>query len=384
MPHSYSIPDWQTITFAAVVNAMIGVLYLWGLFLLPLETATGHSRAELSLVAAIALVGFTIGVVLHSALLRLLGFSGVAVVAFLLAGGGHLLFAVFPVYPALIVGYGIAFGVGSGIGYGLALALASSVENSRRGLAIGIVMASFALSGILLPLIVGSLITSTPPSLVFGVIGAAMLVVGLVVYAFLRHQTSGELSVLPSPVASEVWLSRRLITLGTIFFSICFVGLMAVAHGTAMAAANGLSSRSIELMPTTLMLGYLSGSLFGGKLVETVKGPIAVTATSLIAFGGLWFIDSKANGAALLGASVIGATFGASASLMPMVIGEQYGRDQIGPIYSKLIIAYGLAGLLAPWTTGLLFGATGSYRIAILIGMGMCILSALLGLTLKK
>ena len=155
--------DWKNIALAAVVNAAMGILYLWSLFLLPLENSGGYSRADLSLVPAIALVGFTVGMGIHDRLVRALGRSGVAVACFLLAGGGHLTFAFFPSYSMLLAGYGIAFGLGSGIGYGLALSLSASVTGTRRGLAIGVAVAAFALSGILLPQAMGSLVAAAAP-----------------------------------------------------------------------------------------------------------------------------------------------------------------------------------------------------------------------------
>lgn len=379
-----AVSDWWNIAFAAIVNAAVGVLYLWGLFLLPLEGAIGRSRADLSLVPAIALAGFTVGMVLHSGLLRRFGQRGVALIAFLPAGGGHVLFAVVPDYSALVLGYGVAFGLGSGIGYGLALSLSSSVEDSRRGVAIGVAMAAFALSGIVLPLILGPAISTTAPTHIFGWIGVTMLMVGALLYFVLGQQPAGYLGGSRKATTSETWFSRRLLTLAVIFFLICFVGLMIVSHGPGIVAANGLPQRVSELIPTTFMLGYLAGSLLGGRLVEAVKGPAALIGTGLLSAVGLWFIGSKADIPALLGAAAIGLTFGGSASLMPTLIGEQYGRDQIGPIYSKLMIAYGVAGLLVPWTTGLLFEATGGYQTALILGMVMCALSALLGVALRK
>lgn len=375
--------DRSSIAIAAVVNAAIGILYLWGLFLLPLEAATGFSRAALSLVPAIALVGFTVGVVMHDRLLRMIGRSGVAAACFLLAGGGHLLFALYPAYPALVIGYGVAFGLGSGIGYGLALSLASAVADGRRGLAIGIVMAAFALSGILLPLTIGSLITSMPPTRAFGYIGIAMLLFGALVFVLLRKYDGTAYVAAPAVASSETWRSRRLATLGAIFFSICFVGLMVVSHSTGIASANGLPARTLELMPTLFMLGYLAGSLLGGRVVEAIGGRNALIGTSILAAAGLVLLDFPSSLLALSGAAAVGLTFGASASLVPTLIGEQYGAEQIGPIYSKLIIAYGLAGLLAPWLTGLFFGATGGYGVPLILGIAMCAVSVLLGLTFK-
>lgn len=376
--------DWKNIALAAVVNAAMGILYLWSLFLLPLENSGGYSRADLSLVPAIALVGFTVGMGIHDRLVRALGRSGVAVACFLLAGGGHLTFAFFPSYSMLLAGYGIAFGLGSGIGYGLALSLSASVTGTRRGLAIGVAVAAFALSGILLPQAMGSLVAAAAPQKVFSGIGAAMLVIGAVVFVLLRRERTAGQGTIAAVVSPVSWLSGRLLALGFIFFAICFVGLMTVSHNTGIAAANGLSPRTIELMPTALMLGYLVGSLFGGRLVEAVKGRAALIASCLLAAAGLWAIDSQSAAQALSGAAAIGLTFGASASLMPTLIGEQYGADQIGPIYGRLIIAYGVAGLVAPWATGLLFDTTHGYQVPLIAGIALCAIAILLEIALGK
>jgi hypothetical protein len=41
---------------------------------------------------------------------------------------------------------------------------------------------------------------------------------------------------------------------------------------------------------------------------------------------------------------------------------------QISPVCGKLMVPYGLAGLLAPWLTGILYVATGRYAVACLGG----------------
>lgn len=68
------------------------------------------------------------------------------------------------------------------------------------------------------------------------------------------------------------------------------------------------------------------------------------------------------------------AVFGSTASLMPVLIGAQYGNDRIGEIYGKLMVSYGAAGLLAPWATGYLYEKYHNYTSTILICITGCIL----------
>ena len=63
----------------------------------------------------------------------------------------------------------------------------------------------------------------------------------------------------------------------------------------------------------------------------------------------------------------VGLCFGGSASLIPVLIGREYGISQIGRVYGKMIFSYGLAGLIAPWVGGLLYTQTGSYSVPLAV-----------------
>lgn len=372
---------------AVLINMVMGVVYVWSLFLLPLEAFLQISRAELSIVPSIALASFTVGMVLHDALLRQLGRSKFSILAFALAGLGHLSFAIWPGYWSLLLGYGLAFGLGAGLGYGLALALVSTTPDRSRAMAIGAVMAAFAFSGVALPFLLGPLIRIISPPVGFGVIGGAILAVGACVLLLLLRfgkveakQPKGG----PLTAGADGFFGSDFLILATTFFFICFVGLMVVSQSTGVLASNGLSARVVELSPALFTIGYLVGSLFGGRLVEVLTGWRTLTFASIIGGLGLWLLDTPVAALALAGAAAVGATFGSSASFMPTLIGERYGAARIGQIYSKMMISYGLAGLLAPWISGLLFSHFGSYRVPILVGVAMCALSALLGLALRR
>jgi MFS transporter, OFA family, oxalate/formate antiporter len=54
---------------------------------------------------------------------------------------------------------------------------------------------------------------------------------------------------------------------------------------------------------------------------------------------------------------------------------------QISPVCGKLMVSYGLAGLLAPWLTGILYVGTGGYAAAFGVGASH-VLAALIGFTM--
>jgi MFS family permease len=372
---------------ASIINMAMGVIYVWSIFLLPLEAELQVERAALSLIPALALVGFTIGMVVHDQLLRYFGKIGFAILAFGLAAGGHMLYAQVPSYWGLLIGYGICFGFGSGLGYGLALALATGTESRTRPLAVGITMASFALSGIVLPTLFGPLIAGAPTATSFSVISLAMVCASvLVVFVlFLSPDIRSDVSIRSGALPRQTFpiYSTSFFYLAIIFFLISCVGLLIVSQISGILTSNGLPRRSVDFGPSLFTIGYLLGSLFGGNVVQLLGGRWSLALSGLVAGLGLLGLSTGIIPLALGGAALVGLTFGGSASLMPVLIGEQFGADRIGAVYGRLMISYGLAGLLAPWLSGLLFSATGSYFAAMATGLTMCALIIVLSYLLK-
>jgi MFS transporter, OFA family, oxalate/formate antiporter len=371
---------------ACLVNAAMGVLYVWSLFILPLETKLGVDRSILSVAPALALVAFTCGMALQDFLMRGLFFLRYfALMTFLVAGGGHIVFCLFPSVWALFVGYGICFGFGAGSGYGLALTLATRTPSRVRTMSIGITVAAFAAGGIVLPGLFARVITATDPQVSFAVIGGSLVALGLVVAGLLQNSSTdwpddGMLQL--PPRAEQSLLSTTFFRLALGFFFICYAGLLVISHVAAMLAHKKVSTSVVALGPVLFTFGYLIGSLLGGKLVEAIGGrPVLILANALSSVGLGVLVFSTGN-LALGGIVIVGAVFGSSASFMPTIIGEQYGSDQISRVYGKLMMSYGAAGLLAPWLTGIIYVRTGDYSAACAVGITMCVTGMILGITM--
>lgn len=371
---------------ACLTNVAMGVLYVWSLFLLPMEAFLQSSRAELSLVPTLALVTFTLGMFVHDALLRRLGFRLFAVLAFGLAGGGHLVFALSGNLVGLVLGYGLAFGFGSGLGYGLALALVMQLPEARRSLAIGLVMAAFAVSGITLSSLLAGPIQAADPRDSFMALGAAILVLGLGGLALMParlHAARVEARVPATSLRHDLG-EARFLTIFAVFFAICFSGLLVVSHSTGIVAARGAAPWLIGLTPGAFTLGYVMGSFLGGRLVEAFSGRTMLIASNLLAGAALAVFFLPASPVVLVAALVIGMVFGGSASLMPVLIGEQFGASRVGEVYGKLMLAYGLAGLVAPALSGKIFAMTGSYGMALGLALALSLAGQVLGARLGR
>jgi MFS family permease len=364
------------------VNAGLGVLYIWSLFLAPLESELATDRATLSLVPALALVGFTVGMVLYAGVLRRLSVGGVALLSLGLAGAGHVLFGLFPSVPTLLVGYSALFGIGGGLGYLLALGLATRSEERMRSIAVGITVATFAASGVVLAFFIPGIVARTSAASTFLFIGIALWVIGAIVAILLRGitlATDAGPQALPVRYASSLFLQLALA-----FFAVCAVGLMVVAHSTGILVAIGAGTAA-SLGPIVYNIGYIIGCLTGGKISEIIGGRLGLGFLNLlIAVAMPTLALSAPVPAALLALGLVGAALGGVASMMPMIIARFYGVERLGAIYGKLNIAYGLGGLIAPWIAGILYVRSGSYAGALYLGLGLATIGILVSLTIPS
>ena len=232
------------LTAAVLANGVAGLLYVWSLFILPIEAALSLNRADLGLISSVALISFTFGVLVLPIIMRWIGRLSVVILAFALMAGGHLAFGISASWVTLTLGYGLGFGAGSGLAYGFALSLAASLPARIRAPSIGLALGAFALSGIVLPVVLGNWISMTAPSTAFLGIGIATLVVGalcataLAGVAGIARESD---KTAPSP-SGPISIDPPFLILSLILFLICFTGLAVVSQSAAIAASTGIAA----------------------------------------------------------------------------------------------------------------------------------------------
>ena len=77
----------------------------------------------------------------------------------------------------------------------------------------------------------------------------------------------------------------------------------------------------------------------------------------------------------LISLGIIGYSYGALIAVYPVAISDIFGTEAAPRIYGQIFTAWGLAGLAGPWLSGWLFDQTKSYKLALIIAVGMSLLS---------
>lgn len=371
---------------AAVFNPALGSLYAWSIFLSPLEQQLGLPRSDLSGVFSIAVVCFTLGMSFAPAAYRLMATPGLVAAAAGVCGLGLGLAAWAPGLIVLGLGYGVLFGLGNGFGYSVMLQVVNLVLPHRRGLANGFGIGLFAAGSILFAPVFGWAVGA------FGVQATLGGMAGL----FAAVAVAAAALVAASRVSVQAAASLRMegeSEHGPALFWVMWVGfllgagagLTAISQAAGIVVAYGGLPRLAVIGTTLVGAGNGGGRLVGGWLCDhlpirrVVMGAHLIAAAALAA---LALFPSVAVAVAAL--ALVGLSYGLISGAYPSALSFYYGVVNYGRMLGRLITAWGVAGLLAPWLAGAIFDATGGYGLAVSLAGSGAALAFLVSIALPR
>src|SRR4029077_51642 len=131
---------WRVLAAATALNAPVGTLYAFSVFLQPLEAVLGLHRADLAVVFALAAAFFGVGMMLAPALYRIASTPRLVLACAAANTLGLALAATAGGLVQLAVGYGVLFGLGGGAAYILTQQMVNLAVTSRQGLVNGYIV----------------------------------------------------------------------------------------------------------------------------------------------------------------------------------------------------------------------------------------------------
>ncbi len=356
----------------SMVSMALGSIHAFSVFLIPLETMYGSSRASIGLIYSSSLVFLTLAVLLgpliYSRLKPATIYFWVAVIGALgviVAGIGGSLALVW-------LGYSLIFGIANGLGYGFGLQYAARANPDKAGLAVGVITAAYALGAVVAPY--GFEVT-----LNFGGFLAAMLALGATllvvsIWAALVVDKFGvQYAEAGLKTASSKLSRRKLSILWFAYGSGVAAGLMAIGHAAGIAMGAGLSGWQAA---SVIAVCNLVGSLVSGWFADRISHRILLSSLPIIsAIALLLLAVVPTQSFVLLG--LLGFAYGGTIAVYPTTISWIFGVQNGPRAYGRVFTAWGAAGLLAPWFAGKIFDASGSYAPALWIAAGLSLLSAI-------
>ena len=364
-------PPTRSLAGCVLLSGVLGSIHAYSLFIESFESDLGVGRGEAGAPYSVALASLTVVVLVSHRLFRLVPGPLVVLIASGGAAIGLLLAASANSLAGVVLGYGIVFGAFNGLGYAFSLQRASESNPDRRGFALGLVTAAYALGGASTALVLDKHVAASGATSALRWLALAIAVTGIVTSALLANNDS------PARGSSARLSSANLRTLAPLWMAYLLAvlaGLMALGHaaaivddaggpGGAAVVAAGLASASgglwIALVADRTATDRLLRLLpLGSAIVLVVAAMASHGVVLMVAVAGIAF------------------TYGALIAIYPLAVAQRFGQDGYSQAYGRVFTAWGTAGLVGPVGAGHLFEVTGSYRIPMFLAAAAAIGSA--------
>jgi MFS family permease len=274
------------------------------------------------------------------------------------------------------------------LGYVLAGPIANQVLiarwfQARRGRAMGYAYLGLGLGGMISPVLVNSCMRIFGWRHAFEVLGLLILIVLLPVGIWITRSTPEEMGLLPDGadgLPAEVsgdTTSQEIGVRGAVretnFWliiagSTLVIGAIGavIQHFILFLEDRGYSATTASRFSSGLLASSLCGRVLVGYLVDRFpkKNTMALFYFLLGASIFLLVGDVHRPVAIWSFALIFGFSMGADYMLIPLVTAECFGTASLGKLLGLIIMGYSLGQWGAPWITGKMFEAEGSYDLA--------------------
>jgi OFA family oxalate/formate antiporter-like MFS transporter len=349
---------------ATALNLPFGTLYAFSVLLKPVESLLGVTRAEMSVVFALATITLTAGMNVAPALYRRFAPSLLCAASGLCAATGLLLSAAATTYSEFALGYGVLTGFGAGVGFTVVQQAANQVSFSRPGLANGYVVSLYPLGAMIGAPLLGwgieaaglrGTLAALGALAAGGCFGAAFLLRG----ARMQAEHTGAAHDPQWPLFWRLW---------AVFLLAAAAGLMVMSQAAGIVQAYG-GATALALAATSFITGMIGAArIAGGWLTDRFAVPHVAIAAHACSLAGAVMLTLWPNAVvAIPSLAMIGMGYGLVSGLTAAAIGQYWHRNDFGMVSSRLYIAWCVAALSLPILAGWLYDRTQAYGTAVLI-----------------
>ncbi|MEM7256051.1 MAG: MFS transporter [Pseudomonadota bacterium] len=360
------------------MSTVLGSVHAFSVFIPAWELSTSGTRASISFAYSLALICLTMAVLVGHHIFR--RFS--APVIFTLVGIGSLagmwLSANSTQVLSIYLTYGCLFGFANGLGYGYALQLAGQAADKRHAVSMSLVTAFYAVGAALAAQLFHQQIQLSGIESALRTGGLIIAIVcGVAAVACVVSRTSLRLEA-TGAAATQSNNKRLQIALWLLYGSSVTAGLMIIGHALPVFTARHPDVSNGALAPVMVALGNIIGGLSIGMAALRFRNRTLLLLFSGLSLAGLLLVVQTITSQVaitLTGLALIGFSYGAIIAVFPIVVTDTFGKLSAPRIYGQIFTAWGLAGLLAPTLSGMLFDRSGTYTLSITLALIICVLS---------
>ena len=386
-------PMWLVLLAAAGTFALtMGTRQSMGLFLGPLNTATGLGLGSISLAFAFGQLWWGLTQPFAGAMADRVGAGRVLLVGVCLVALGTVLTPWMTTTAGLVFAVGMLAAGGAGMA-GPAVLMATTtrlIPPDKRGLASGIVNAGGSFGQFVMAPVAGSLMLGLGWASAMQVMGllvllclpAALVLRGApstVATPGVARQSTGQ--AVKTALADR---SFRLLAAGFFVcgFHVAFLG----THLPGIVAACGLPLQYSAWALAVLGLFNIAGSIAIGWAVGRwrMKSLLSLIYASRALAVLVFLLAPKTGPVVLVFAAVMGFTFLSTVPPTAGLVAKFFGVGHMATLFGVVMLTHQVGGFLGAWLGGQVFQATGSFDIVWMIDIGLAVAAALLHLPIRE
>ena len=362
---------WTVLLAAAGTFALtMGVRQSMGLFLSPLNTATGLGIGSISLAFAFGQLCWGLTQPFAGAIADRVGAGRVLIVGVLLITLGTVLTPLMTTTAGLILSIGLLSAGGAGMAGPAVLMAATSrlIPPERRGMATGIVNAGGSFGQFVMAPVAGALSAGIGWSGAVQVMGLLVLI-ALPAALILRSPAKSSISVATAiPISARQAIGEAIAhpgfrLLATGFFVCGFHVALLATHLPGVIVACGLPAEYGGWSLAMLGLFNIVGSILMGWAVGhwRMKSLLSlVYSTRAIAIL-VFLISPKTGATALIFAAVMGVTYLSTVPPTAGLVAKFFGVSNMAMLFGAVMFSHQIGGFLGAWLGGKVFEYTGAY-----------------------
>ncbi|MGC8831923.1 MAG: L-lactate MFS transporter [Thermoproteota archaeon] len=397
-----TIPEkerWFLIATGFLINLCLGAIYSFSIFRKPLESFWGISATQSGLPFMVFLAVFAVMMAAAGGLIGKWGPRKTCLLGSLLVGFGWIGASFSPNIDFLTILYGVIGGAGVGISYGCPIAVAAAWFPRKSGLAIGLTVMGFGLSGLIIAPIMGGLIESFGPLQTFLYSGIGFLVALIILSLPLSFPPSAGspkvgdtastagLETRTEMGRSQIIRTRSFYILWITFAIGCLAGLMAIG----IASPFGMEVAKLNATTATFSISLFSvfngvGRPVFGMVSDKIGPKKSVLASFFLVFAAsaaLYFFGEGNVLLYLIAFGTLWMNLGGWLAMAPAITKIFFGTKYYSQNYGLVFTAYGAGAIIGTFMSGMLKDMTGSYLAVLPLVMALSTLGigvAFLGL----
>lgn len=354
-----------TAAAVALLAVTMGSRSVFGLFLSPLNTATGLGIATISFAVAVSQLTWGAAQPFCAMLAERYGVVRIILAGTLLSAATGALLPFAHSAGSLIAVFAVG-GIAATAGSPSLLVgtVSQRVSAKRRGLVAGIVGAGGPLGQLVLAPVTQALISLA------GWINAALAVAALSLaalpLAFVfrpKEQAASAAIVRPKGSVTEALASPRYWVINGTFFICGFHVFFLVTHFPGVIELCGLPAAVSGVSLAVLGLFNIAGSVGAGFVVQrySMKGTLATLFVARMLAIGLFLIAPKTSFTVLAFSAWMGLTYMAVLPPTAGLIGRLFGADRLPTLLAITFVVHQAGAFLGSWLGGVVLEKTGGY-----------------------